>query len=301
MRKKVIIVISLLVVISLALGLFIYNRKKNNDILSLILEVDSGINSVEGNLNHKIEVPNSTKYVIADTTNLPKTFKIDGVDRSIEYVETINYSKGNYIVHMYYVDGDEKCKIGIRENGELYGILYAFANIDFSVNNTIEKITNQLEAELSKWVDLNKYQYADIPTLPDDMNDYFTLSYMYYNEINGYKTDYCGVTVMNDGDVLGFRIYDKGISDYGIENIDINIDPKLEDKMIELKMKDIYDTKDSKYIRYNKSDSQSIVVYNGKLYVNYYVGVFFEDKKRGGEVASFQNDILIPLDLISYK
>ena len=155
-----------------------------------------------------------------------------------------------------------------------------------------------LKPELSKYVNLANYASMKMPN--ESQNDYgFSMySYLFYNETNGYMTDYVMVSVSQKGNVLGLKINDLPTHDF-----EVDIDSEKEKNAIELKIKDIFNTDKTKYVSYKMEFEPRITVYNGQVYVEYYVSARFIRKDRAKaeetEMSSFLNSILIPLDMIN--
>ncbi len=267
--------------------------------LDSILEIDNGSLSQEGiTLNHKNAISDSPVKQKNEDVQTNIKIKINEEEMSLVYDTTYFYPVGAKRVHLYLIDGDEEKKVLIDESGNINSLLYSFAHLDISPFDSPEDVWKLLKPELSKYVNLANYASMKMPN--ESQNDYgFSMySYLFYNETNGYMTDYVMVSVSQKGNVLGLKINDLPTHDF-----EVDIDSEKEKNAIELKIKDIFNTDKTKYVSYKMEFEPRITVYNGQVYVEYYVSARFIRKDRAKaeetEMSSFLNSILIPLDMIN--
>lgn len=287
MKKFCIFLVLILVVLNCSCGSTID--------LDSILEIDNGSLSQEGiTLNHKNAISESPVKQKNEDVQTNIKIKINEEEMSLVYDTTCFYPVGEKRVHLYLINGDEEKKVLIDESGNVNSLLYKFAHLDISPFDSPEAVWELLQPELCKYVDLKNYAHMKMPN--DSQNEYgFSIyDYYFYNETNGYMTDYVIVSVSQKGNVLGLKINDLPTHDFKVD-----IDSEKEKNAIELKVKDMFNTNKTEYISHEMHFEPRITVYNGQVYVKYYVSAQFKNTVKNAEMSSFLISILIPLDMIN--
>ena len=261
--------------------------------ISVILEVDSGQVYAEEQANHTNTISSSPQKSVDKSVSVDKSLDVNNTTLTIKYQETLYYPVSDKRVHKYFVDNDEKKTVLIDENGKINALLYTYTTINISKNASTDEVIEPLKAELSKVLDISFYKNVQTSSVPYSDSAFGLYSYVFYNEKNGYMTDYLKVSVSDDGGVFGLSINNLPESDFNV-----NISKEKEDEAIQAKMKDIYNTDKTEYKTYKSIFDPCIVVYEDQLYVQYFVSATYTHSEHG-ETNSFINTILIPLDLIS--
>lgn len=264
----------------------------NSEYLSMICEVDSMY--AEGGSSTVSSMPIES---VSDSAKREITMEISGISRHLSYHRTLHYPIGGETVHQYLVDYENNGSILLNQDGTIHSFLCTFATLNISKTESPEQILPLLKAELEKWVDLDQYEYVDLPESVDDADGFGIYNFRFYNQIAGYVTDSVMVAVNSSGAVFGCRIRKLPEDD-----ISLNIDKKLEQELIELKMKNIYSTSDTKEYKSNSIKEHSapqLKMYNNELCVEYYVSAILINKESGNEISSFIHTILIPVKLIT--
>ena len=106
-------------------------------------------------------------------------------------------------------------------------------------------------------------------------------------------TDFTKVAVRENGGVLGLSI-----NDLGADDLELNIDKEKEKELLLSKVKDIYDTADTKYQSHKEVFPPQIVNHNGELYIQYFLGVNYSNK-TSENMSDFIKQILIPVRLLT--
>lgn len=279
----------------------LYDKDKGDDedlgkYLDRILEVESGVYAEEKKFNHRSLVEYCKCFADEKADKIWKATLCDK-ENSLEYWETIFYEIGDETMHCYAVDKDAGESILVDEDGQIRAYLCDFDSIDISPTATPDEIKPLLDEKLSRYVCVEDYEYANIPSLNDYSDGTFGIySFLYYNMVGGYITDFVDVAVDDDGSLFALKI-----GGYCGEKLDFKVDKNFEDRMINLKLKDIYTTSTTEYISYNCNFTPRVVTYSGEPYVLYQVAARYFDRSLGEELSSWMNEILIPLDLITEK
>ena len=271
------------------------------DYLQYIYEVNSSYFGSDETFNHKNVVSKSTHKSIDEKAPLMQTVKINGLMKELNYENTLYYPVQDYKVHCYSINDQEDCKVLIREDGSIFAILNDFDKIDILQTNTPEEVLPKIKEVVEQYVDLSRYKYIDMPY--DSSKDeggigFGNYTFEFYNLVDGYKTDYLMISVDYFGNVYGLKIID--LRQHITE---LNIDKKLEDKLLELKFRDIFTTDKIEYISYKIDDRffPQVVTREDGIYISYAGSARYTIKDTGQEIKSFLVEVLIPLDLITSK
>lgn len=270
----------------------------DEDYLQVIYEVDSSYYGSENNYNHKNLV--SQTVLKSVDKNAPETKKVmlNNVEYEMQYSYTYYHS---LYAHTYYcyTYGKDNSRVMLTKDGEIRELIGEFDTIDIGYRATPEEVLPKLKEKLKEYVDISKYNNVKMPNDHSD-NEYGFGSYdfKFYNSVDGYMTDLISVYVKDDGAVYALRIYD-----WDKKFTSLNIDKNLEDKMLELKFKDIYTTDTTEYISYKIDErfTPQIIIREGVTYVCYTGSARLLVKSTGTERNSYVTAILIPLELISNK
>lgn len=291
MKKIFLVFTALLVIISFSACNNMQNASMDN--LDMIYELDNNLYIAEKSFNHKNTIYNNVEY--SKKTNLPHSaeFAFNGNEERFVYNDTLFYPIGEKLVNRYFESGKNDNVILLNEDGSINSILYKYTRLEingsFDPNNDLIELKN----ELKKWVDTSKYEYIEAPDYADKELEIY--DYIFYNMIEGYITDYMRVSVSNDGYIFGLSI-----NNLMLENFVLNINKSLEEKMINLKLSDIYNTQNTEYKSYNTVFPPQVVKYNNEIYVQYSVSANYIDSNET-ELTSWLNCILIPTSLIKYE
>ena len=122
-----------------------------------------------------------------------------------------------------------------------------------------------------------------------------TYSFVFYNLTDGYRTDFLRVGVDYKGNVYGLFTVD-----INLNITSLNINRELENKLLELKFRDIYTTDGTEYISYEIDERffPQVITREDGIYVQYTGSATYLVKSKGQEVEGYLVDILIPLELI---
>ncbi len=270
-----------------------YNRE---ECLNMILEIDNDLCNTEKDFNHKNIVSDKVEYSTDDNAPLKIKCKINDHEEELDYHDTLYYPIGGKKVNRYFVNGNEDHVILISQDGSVNSILYEFITLDISKTATPNEVLPVLERELNKWINTSDYEHINIPEYSNENIQGFGIyDFLYYNSVDGYMTDYVKVSVSDDGCVFGFSI-----NNLKYDNIRLDIDKELEIEMLNLKLKDIYTTDNTKYKSYNTVFTPQVVIYNDKPCIRYFVSADYSHATNG-DTTSWLNSILIPVDLITAK
>ena len=289
MKKKIILL--LVFIVSLTSGC----TQTNNTVmkpmdLSTILEVDSEQSKVEAEFNHKNLISDKPEYFTDNNVAKNKRIILNDNECDLIYKDSLCYPIGNKKVHRYFVDGDENKTILIDEQGNINSILYRYTKIVINKTASPEVVLKLLQEELSKIIDISYYKNVKTPDYNQKTDGFGVYDYLFYNKYNDYITDYLRVSVIDDGSVLGLSINNLDVDDF---RADINKE-KLE-AAIEMKLKNIYDTKQTQYQSYFTKFDPCIVQYDDTIYVQCFVVAKYTHETNG-EMSSYINNILIPIN-----
>lgn len=270
-------------------------NKTNLTVIDLdrIIEIDVGVLGDEKFLNYKNMIKDEIEFSVEQTFQMEKSIIINNSEHMLKYQDTLYYPIGSKRVHRYFANGDESKTVLMDDDGKINALMYVFATLDISEANGASEILEVLKPELSKVIDISFYENVSVPLSSSNEKKFGFYDYLFYNQINGYMTDYLKVSVRDNGDVLGLNI-----NNFTSNDITINIDKEKEKDVIELKLKDIYDTSDTQYQSYKLYFEPYMVIYDGEVYVRYFISTQYIDLHINKTMERL-NSILIPLDLIS--
>lgn len=293
--KKSFLIINIIILI-LAFTLCSCGRKTNIDnagdkYLTRIYEIDNEIYNVEKDFNHSNIVSDQTVHSTVPGVASKTKLHFDGIEKEFVYFDTLYYPIGEKKVHKYITN--EEQVVLLNQDGTVNALLFDFATLNISETAKPNEVLSVLESELVKWVDISQYEHLQMPESVEDDQKFGMYYFLYYNTEQGYLTDYVRVSVLDDGRVFGLSI-----NNLNSDGMVLNIDKELENKMIDLKLKDIYTTESTEYISYNVVVQPRIVVFNDVLYVLYSVSANYLTVS-GEQMSSFANSILIPVDLVA--
>ncbi len=294
-NKKIIsvILVTLIIFLVCACTESVSNKTKY---LDSIYEVESAILETEiEKFNHKNLILDTPIHSTDPKVLTTRKILLNGTEKDMKYCETIFYPISDTSAHKYLVNGVDNNVILLNDDGSVTAILFTFTKLDMSSVKNGEEIKPILMSVLEDFVDLSKYQYVDITGDENENYDsiYVIYDFLYYNMENGYITDFTKVSVSYEGEVFGFSI-----NDLNADNLSLNVDKSLENELLSMKLKDIYDTPDTKYESFDIEFTPNIVRYDGELFVNYFVAVNYI-KTESGNICSSATKILLPLRLIS--
>lgn len=261
--------------------------------LNSIHEVYSGLTDLDGH-NHVNLVQLYEEFV---DVNAPKTIQmtINETEETFIYDETIRYSINDKIIHRYHKENDADKKISVDENGRVNSIHYKYVTFEIDSNASAEELQPLVEKELNKWVDVSKYDSVEMER-SESSGDFGKYEYCYYNYVDGYILDFTRITIHDDGSISHLNINNCSQND-----VELNIDKKLESKLLDLKLEYIFDTDTSKYKSYHQVSTPQIVTYNNELYIRYSVAADYLNRDTRQEMSSWALDIIVPLELLSEK
>lgn len=288
MKKILLVFMTLIIIVSFSAC----NNQNITDTnaLDLIFEVDNNLYSTEKSFNHRNTISNNVEYSREKNPPSNKKFTFNDNEKEFVYYDTLFYPVGQKKVNRYFEDGKEDNMILLNEDGTINSILYKYTSLDIYGNNDTNDVFMELKSELNKWVDVSKYKYVDMPENHKDGLEIY--DYLFYNMKEGYMTDYMRVSVSADGYVFGLSI-----NNLMSEDFVLNINKALEEKMINLKLADIYNTESTEYKSYNTVFPPQVLVYDGELYIQYSVSANYIDSNEK-ESTSWLNCILIPVSLM---
>lgn len=278
-----------------------FNQSKINEkYLELIYETNDSYLGLEKDFNHKNVISTSVQYSVDSSVPSLIKNKINGLEKELHYVRTLYYPLTDEMVHSYLVDGIEGKRILINKDGSIKAIQHNFITLEISEHATPSEILPILEKVLEEYIDLSYYKYID---LPDDMSQnnsggFGSYRFVFYNLVDGYKTDWMKISVSDEGNVYGFWISNLK---YSVESLNVN--KELENEMLELKFKDIYTTNLTEYksFKIDERFTPQVVIRNDETYIQYTASAKYINKSNGVEIDSFLTEVLIPVELIVDK
>lgn len=281
-RRYITIIVALLCVLLVSC----VPSKQDADYLKEIFIVDTGN-----------EIPNQTNVIsdelivtVEANIQIPENVFICGIKYNLQYVDTLVYplrgKQGKRVFRCSIVNNDET--ILLNEDGSIFAILSSeLIEIDISESDSVDNIRLKTEEALQEIIPLSQYQEV---LYDQSVNPY---RFVYYNHINGYYTGYTTVCVSPTGSIGPIWIIDKGI-----DINDVYIDKQMEDKLITLKVKEMFNTSKTKYQDYSLELNSEIVWYRDELFVEYNVCVEYIDKSSNQLLSSNICKLLIPLKLL---
>ena len=268
---------------------------ENELYLEKILEIEQSTYS-DVKLNHQKIISDDVQHILDEKLKGNKIVAINGKEETLKYEDTLFYPVGEKRVYRYFIDGDEKKTVLIDEKGKINSILFDYTRIDIPKKASADEVLEPLKTELSKIFDISFYKNVKHSNVKYNESGFGLYDFVFYNEKSGYMTDYLRISVNDDGFIFGLRENRLNISDF-----EVNIDKEKENAAIDAKIKDIFTTDNTKLNSWEAASTGApkITVYNGQLYVKHYIVANYTHTVYGGEISSFINKILIPLDLIS--
>ena len=294
MKKVLIIVIAFLVICITGCANNVNNKSDSIELdLNSILVVDNGQLSVSEDLNYKNLISNKPQYFIADAVQAEKQMVFNNVECELNYKDSLYYPIGCKTMHRYIVNGNEDKTILIDESGNIKSVLYSYTTLNIDRSASPEEILEPLKNELIKILDIGYYEKVKLPDANQDANGFGIYSYVFYNAIGNYMTDYLKVSVSDDGSVFGLSINNLTLVDFKLD-----IDMEKESFAIESKLKEIYNTETTQYQSYNIVFNPCIVQYNEQVYIQYILSTNYLHTQYG-EMSSYLNTVLIPVNVIN--
>lgn len=262
--------------------------------INLILEVDDGQYDIGININRGTVISDVPQSFVDENVPMERTLSLGALELNLNYKESLYYPIGSRNVYRYLVDGDESKRVLLDNQGNIHAIQYSYAQLDIKRTSTPEEVFVSLQKELKKIVNLSYYQNAELPERIDDSDGFGLYTYLLYNEIGGYITDYLRVSVSDTGEVMGLWVCN--LKEIGTE---VTINKEKEHSVIDSKMKEMFDTDISQYQSYSMSMviDPCFVEYEDQLYVRYFVSANYLHAQRGEEKSSLIS-IMIPLHFI---
>lgn len=259
--------------------------------LSSVLEVDDGQMEIEADLNHVNVVSGLGQTFYADSEPEDKTVMLADVAYDLTYSRSVYYPWKSMTLHVYNVNGDEKKPVLLDEEGDIKAVLFPFFELKINESDSSQRVLEVLKAEWPGLFDISFYKHVDYNERTPDACAW-RYHYTFYNECDGYITDYLMVTVTQKGEISYVSENNLPVSD-----LEVDIDKEKEREIMEAKMKDIYTTDDTQYQSYETAFTPYIRLYEGQLYVEYQVGVKY--LWLGETTSSFLNTVLIPLHMLN--
>lgn len=272
------------------------SEKNNEQYLDRIFEVENAQYTDEKEFNHKNIISSDVVHSKDTTVLSEKKVKLNGEDVTVKYNETLFYPVGEITLHSYLVDGDPEKEVLIDNDGNVNSILFKYDKIDISGVETLTDVCALAKEELSKYFDISKYRCTSILRPVTDINSSpWMCTFQLYNTVDGCISDRFRFSVYDDGSLFAVRTFDSGVGD-----IKMDIDNEKVKEIVELKLKDVYDTDKCEYVSFTTYHVPSVIKYNGEVCIEYYASALYVRKGDSSEtaVSSFINMIIIPLELI---
>ena len=129
--------------------------------LELIFETDVTCYCPDEDFNHKNVINTETVRTKDESAPATRKVKINGVEKELQYKETIHYPLRNTIFHKYEKDGEE---VLLKDDGSVARILYRFTTLDISESATPEEVLPKLKTVLAEYTDISRYGNVKMPT-----------------------------------------------------------------------------------------------------------------------------------------
>lgn len=258
-----------------------------------ILVVDDEQLCEESGLDHKNLIPDKPQHSVSEDVQINKSLVLNGLNHSLKYKDTLYYPIGAKRVHRYFVDGDENKAVLIDDKGAINSILYKYMTLNISRSSSPAAVLESLKPELSEITDISYYKNVKMPEPTHDAEGLGIYDYLFYNQNNGYMTDYLRVSVSDDGSVFGLSI-----NNLTETNLNLNVNKEKEKNAIESKLKDIYNTDDTQFQSYAMSYDPCITVYENRIYIEYFISAEYTHKQHG-EISDYIKTVLVPLSAVS--
>ena len=281
MKKYIVAILFVVVVLTLAAC--------SKSAISQIYEVDNG------SLN--IDIYNHTNVISDETVttyDLPagqsKVLQICDKTLELSYKYSIYYPLRSHKVHAYAINGTDDGSVLFKEDGSIYAILrYSFAMLEIPDGASAETVQLALKEEILPLVDLSKYDQVET----EETHNGYRLHYT--NEVYGYKADYVGVSVKKDGSINALWIRDLELN---AEELCAGIDKSAEEELLNVRLQNIYNAEDMKYLGYSFSATPMYSVYENELYVEYALTCRLYNSAEDYEDTD-ECRLLIPIRLLS--
>ncbi len=268
-----------------------------NDVISEIYEIDNGYYSNNNAIIGKCIVSGKNTYSVDNDVEKTSVVEIIDNEYTVNYSKSIYYPVGDRKLDIYLI-GDTNNKVLFDKEGKIAAVLYNFEHIDISENETAENILPLIKPMLEKFENFIDYEFLDISrSFADDAPVFGSYTFLFYNEQNGYITDYCRVVVSCKGFLRGLVFNNLNLEE---NESDFNVDRDLETKLLTEKMKEIYNTEKNEFVSYSVVSQPRIVRYDGKLYIKNDVGATYKNE-LGYEVHDWLREFMVPLDQVVTK
>lgn len=262
--------------------------------LSQIYEIDTGSYSGTDVFNHKNVA--SREPVITHDFPLGKSSALQTQKRvyTLRYSQTKFYPVGGWRLHEYAIGEDGEGRVSLNEDGSIFSIQGCeIEKLDVSKNESAESVRTKLESAISDLVDFSEYEFVSVECSSPDSSDFGLYSFLYYNMIDGYRSNNASVYVESDGTVGGLVIRNLDAESANISGIN----KELEEELIEEKLKDMYNTEETTYRSHTLSDMR-IVIYENEVCIEYTIGSKVYFSSRDCEYSKACR-ILIPVRLMA--
>lgn len=293
-------IISFCVIVTFALSVCscnaIFDQENKEEYLQEIYAMDDAFIGTEAEKGAMNLISSKDKTVGDPDVVSKKTISIGNNEYEISYADTFKDAVSGKIYRKYWIDEAKGYFVNLEEDGAVKFISFPFASIEISSSDTPQAVLSKLRPKLQETVDISGYEHVDIPEKGISSERFGVYTFTFYNVADErYVTDFCRVTVQDNGEVRAFAK-----NDVGIDIPEISIDRQLEAVLIELKLRQLYTVSGSTYNSCKEVSAYQIVAFNGELYVQYSVSAVYTDSS-GENITSYLNRILIPLELINIK
>ena len=262
--------------------------------MSQIYEVFTGLSGG----GHENIIENVKSLGVEDGIS-DKTIQLDGKEYYLKYQDSYYNLYRDGVVERYFVGDDSKKEVWFDKDGNIVSICFDFKKLNITDQTTPMELVDILKEEFEETYHLSSYQYVYVPRVPTVSSAF--CGFTFYNVNNGFVTDTLDIGVKRDGTVSALHYTKCPVADAEFE-----IDPKLEDAVIDLKLRKTYADKGYCWYEFMSGKGQNeeyryLVRYNGKLYALYGTGAKLYEKQTGEIYSSYGTIIMIPIDMISKK
>lgn len=280
-----------------------FSEEEASEYLKDILEVPCDLEGYQKNDEtgeHNLSFSTYEKWIdpSAETT---KTIELLGKEYVLQYKYTsVSFLNKEPISITYVVEGTEDDKIVFYEDGSGMTVAFDVASVNVSPTDTPEKVYEVLKPVLEQIVDPSKYEYVKLPEYDSKQSGFLRYTFVLYNMIDGkYISDNISITVEEDGNISRFSI-----KKFELADAEVDIDKKMEEKLIVLKMDDIYSSYNVKSCEIHRIPC--FTLYNNEVYIQYAVSGDLLDKdanifEQNDTSSSFIHVIIIPLRFLTKK
>lgn len=272
---------------------------KEPDYMSEILEVNTleyATESKETGANHVNVISSTPVRTQEKNAAVSKELKLCSKTYALTYKETLFFPDRSKKVHSYAPLNNSESLVLFEEDGSIYGISnFPIAKLNITNTDSYEIVRVALENELSDWIDFSKYQHVDMEN--SNQNGYYSFyRFVYYNTYQGYVSDYLTILVNNDGTISALCILD----DLLAFKLDFEINKDSEEKVLNAKLENMFNTDDLEFKSYEMISTPVIVVYEGELYVEYGVSCNAYSKKYSSDYGEAVR-LLVPVSLLTNR